>query len=99
MADEPISSLDVSIRAEILQLLNKLVQEHDVGILHITHDLLSARMISDEIIVLNDGRVVEHGPSLQVIRSPRDPYTIQLLEAVPNPYLVKDSALALAETT
>jgi peptide/nickel transport system ATP-binding protein len=90
VADEPISSLDVSIRAEILQLLNKLVQEHDVGILYITHDLLSARMISDEIIVLNDGRVVEHGPSLQVIRSPQDPYTMALLDAVPNPYLLKD---------
>lgn len=96
VADEPISSLDVSIRAEILQLLNKLVQDHDVGILYITHDLLSARMISDEIIVLKDGRVVEHGPSLQVIRSPRDPYTMQLLEAVPNPYLIKDSPAAVA---
>jgi peptide/nickel transport system ATP-binding protein len=87
VADEPISSLDVSIRAEILQLLNKLVQEHDVGILYITHDLLSARMLSDEIIVLNEGSVVEHGPSLEVIRSPRDPYTRLLLDAVPNPYL------------
>ncbi|HEY8721243.1 ABC transporter ATP-binding protein [Pengzhenrongella sp.] len=97
VADEPISSLDVSIRAEILQLLNKLVQEHDVGILYITHDLLSARMISDEIIVLNNGVVVEHGPALQVIRTPRDAYTRQLLEAVPNPYLIKDPPAVVAE--
>lgn len=86
VADEPISSLDVSIRAEILMLLNKLVQERDVGILYITHDLLSARMLSDETIVLNGGRVVEHGPSLRVIREPADAYTRQLLEAVPNPF-------------
>jgi peptide/nickel transport system ATP-binding protein len=86
VADEPISSLDVSIRAEILELLNNLVQTSDVGILYITHDLLSARMLSDEVIVLNDGRVVEAGPSLRVIRQPEDEYTRRLLEAIPNPF-------------
>jgi peptide/nickel transport system ATP-binding protein len=74
------------------------VQENDVGILYITHDLLSARMLSDEIIVLNEGRVVEHGPSLQVIRSPQDPYTMALLDAVPNPFHLKDSVAAVADT-
>jgi peptide/nickel transport system ATP-binding protein len=86
VADEPISSLDVSIRAEILELLNKLVQDRDVGILYITHDLLSARMLADEVIVLNHGRVVESGPALQVIRDPQDAYTRTLLDAVPNPF-------------
>jgi peptide/nickel transport system ATP-binding protein len=86
VADEPISSLDVSIRAEILELLNKLVHENDVGILYITHDLLSARMLSDEVIVLNEGQIVEAGPSLSVIRNPQDPYTKKLLEAIPNPF-------------
>jgi peptide/nickel transport system ATP-binding protein len=86
VADEPISSLDVSIRAEILELLNRLVQDNDVGILYITHDLLSARMLSDEVIVLNEGKVVESGPSLDVIRNPKDPYTRTLLEAIPNPF-------------
>ncbi len=86
VADEPISSLDVSIRAEILELLNDLVQTHDVGILYITHDLLSARMLADDVIVLNHGRVVEQGPALQVIRDPQDEYTRTLLEAVPNPF-------------
>ena len=86
VADEPISSLDVSIRAEILELLNDLVQDHDVGILYITHDLLSARMLADEVIVLNEGRVVEQGPALQVIRDPQDDYTRTLLDAVPNPF-------------
>lgn len=86
VADEPISSLDVSIRAEVLELLNKLVHENDVGILYITHDLLSARMLSDDVIVLHDGRVVEQGPALEVIRNPSDDYTKLLLEAVPNPF-------------
>ena len=86
VADEPISSLDVSIRAEILELLNNLVQHSDMGILYITHDLLSARMLSDEVIVLNHGKVVEQGPALQVIRNPQDAYTRTLLDAVPNPF-------------
>ncbi len=86
IADEPISSLDVSIRAEVLELLNTLVHEKDVGILYITHDLLSARMLSDEVIVLKDGEVVEQGPSLDVIRNPHDDYTQLLLDAIPNPF-------------
>ena len=86
VADEPISSLDVSIRAEVLELLNRLVHERDVGILYITHDLLSARMLSDEVIVLNEGKVVEQGPSLDVIRYPKDSYTQLLLDAIPNPF-------------
>jgi len=86
IADEPISSLDVSIRAEVLELLNRLVQDSDVGILYITHDLLSARMLSDEVVVLNGGQVVEQGPSLEVIRNPKDDYTRLLLNAIPNPF-------------
>jgi peptide/nickel transport system ATP-binding protein len=86
VADEPISSLDVSIRAEVLELFNQLVHDREVGILYITHDLLSARMLCDEVVVLNEGRVVEQGPSLEVIRSPKDDYTRLLLDAIPNPY-------------
>lgn len=86
IADEPISSLDVSIRAEILELLHNLVQDSDVGILYITHDLLSARMLADEVIVLNEGTIVERGVAMNVIREPQDPYTRKLLDAVPNPY-------------
>ena len=76
----------MSIRAEVLELLNDLVKENDVGILYITHDLLSARMLSDEVIVLNDGKVVEKGPTLDVIRDPQDDYTRTLLDAIPNPF-------------
>ncbi|MGZ0148109.1 dipeptide ABC transporter ATP-binding protein [Kribbella sp. WER1] len=86
VADEPISSLDVSIRAEVLELFDKLVHERSVGILYITHDLLSARMLCDEVVVLNEGKVVEQGASLDVIRSPRDEYTRMLLDAIPNPF-------------
>jgi peptide/nickel transport system ATP-binding protein len=86
IADEPISSLDVSIRAEVLELLNRLVQDSDVSILYITHDLLSARMLSDKVIVLKGGKVVEQGPSLEVIRYPKDAYTQLLLDAIPNPF-------------
>ncbi|TCC35888.1 dipeptide ABC transporter ATP-binding protein [Kribbella speibonae] len=86
VADEPISSLDVSIRAEVLELFDKLVHERNVGILYITHDLLSARMLCDEVVVLNEGKVVEQGPALDVIRSPQDDYTRLLLDAIPNPF-------------
>ncbi|WP_377639143.1 ABC transporter ATP-binding protein [Oryzobacter terrae] len=86
VADEPISSLDVSIRAEVLELLATLVRERDMGILYITHDLLSARMLSDEVLVLHEGRVVERGPTLDLIRQPKDDYTRKLLDAVPNPF-------------
>ncbi len=86
IADEPISSLDVSIRAEILELLHTLVQDSDVGILYITHDLLSARMLADEVIVLNNGEIVERGEAIDVIRNPKDDYTRRLVEAIPNPF-------------
>ncbi len=90
VADEPISSLDVSIRAEILELLQSLVRgdgpgQGGVGILYITHDLLSARMLADDALVLRDGRVVESGPVDRVILHPTDPYTRTLLEAIPDP--------------
>jgi peptide/nickel transport system ATP-binding protein len=68
------------------ELLHKLVQDSDVGILYITHDLLSARMLADEVIVLNNGKIVEQGEAINVIRNPEDEYTRQLLEAIPNPF-------------
>ena len=62
------------------------MQDSDVGILYITHDLLSARMLADEVIVLNNGKIVEQGEAINVIRNPEDEYTRQLLEAIPNPF-------------
>ncbi|MTD12647.1 dipeptide ABC transporter ATP-binding protein [Nakamurella sp. YIM 132087] len=90
VADEPVASLDVSIRAEILELLHDLVQDHGVGILYITHDLLSARMLADEALVLSKGKVVESGNARTVITEPKDPYTRKLLAAIPNPAAARD---------
>jgi oligopeptide/dipeptide ABC transporter ATP-binding protein len=86
VADEPISMLDVSIRAEILELLDSLVRERSIAMLYITHDLLSARVLADEVLVLHRGRLVESGPTLDVIRGARDAYTRSLLDAIPNPF-------------
>jgi oligopeptide/dipeptide ABC transporter ATP-binding protein len=85
IADEPISMLDVSIRAEILELLDNLVRTRDIAMLYITHDLLSARLLADEVLVLNHGQVVESGRTLQVIQNAQAAYTQELLDAIPNP--------------
>ncbi len=86
VADEPVSMLDVSLRAGILRLLAELQREHGLSLLYITHDLLSARVLTDRILVLNKGKVVESGETREVLQSPKDPYTIKLLDAVSTPY-------------
>ena len=85
IADEPISMLDVSIRAEIVALLDRLVRDRGIAMLYITHDLLSARLLADDVMVLNQGVMVEHGPTLKVIGEAKDPYTRKLLAAIPRP--------------
>ncbi|REJ05694.1 ABC transporter ATP-binding protein [Microbacterium bovistercoris] len=85
VADEPVSMLDVSIRLGVLNLLADLQREEGLGVLYITHDLATARHFSDEIIVLNQGRIVEQGPADDVILDPQDPYTRQLRAASPDP--------------
>jgi len=92
IADEPTSMLDVSIRAEILDLLNDLVRDHNLAMLYITHDLLSARMLADEIMVLNQGRIVERGEAESLITHPEDAYTQLLLQSIPNPFAPADIA-------
>ncbi|UXN26992.1 ABC transporter ATP-binding protein [Curtobacterium flaccumfaciens] len=85
IADEPVSMLDVTLRAGVLALLEDLREQWGVSLLYITHDLLSARLITDDIMVLHEGAVVERGHTAQVLQDPQDPYTIALLDAVPNP--------------
>lgn len=85
VADEPVSMLDVSIRLDVLNLLSLLQRSQNLGVLYITHDLATARHFSDEIMVLNRGRVVEHGPSDTVILTPQHDYTKALLAASPDP--------------
>ena len=78
--------LDVSLRAGVLRLLAELRAERGLSLLYITHDLLSARVVTDEILVLNDGRIVERGATKDVLQHPNDAYTVQLLDAVANPF-------------
>jgi len=88
VADEPVSMLDVSLRADVLRLLADLRAKRGLSLLYITHDLLGARVISDEILVLNKGKVVEQGPTKQVLQHPKHEYTVQLLDAVATPFAV-----------
>jgi len=85
VADEPVSMLDVSLRMGVLSLLSDIQAADGLGVLYITHDLATARYFSDEIIVLNQGRVVEHGSADDVILRPQHPYTRELREASPDP--------------
>ena len=83
LADEPVSMLDVSVRAGVLTLLDRLRRDGQMGILMITHDLSTAAHFADRIAVMYLGRIVEHGPARQVVRHPRHPYTKALLSVVP----------------
>ncbi|MFJ6214140.1 ABC transporter ATP-binding protein [Streptomyces sp. NPDC092296] len=84
LADEPVSMLDVSIRLEILNLLDDLKRDRRLALLYVTHDLATARHFSSEIMVMYRGEVVERGPSDEVILSPKHPYTQLLAAAAPS---------------
>ena len=84
IADEPTTALDVTVQAEILKLLRDLRDRIDAGILLITHDMGVVADLSDRVIVMQRGRIVESGPSRQVFGAPRDEYTKELLKAVPH---------------
>ena len=85
VADEPISALDVSIRAQVLNLMNKLKAEKNLTYLFIAHDLSVVRFIADRIAVIHLGEIVEIADSETLFRCPLHPYTISLLSAVPMP--------------
>jgi oligopeptide/dipeptide ABC transporter ATP-binding protein len=85
VADEPVSMIDASSRAEILSLLGELQEERDLTFLYITHDLASARHFADRIAVMYAGRVVELAPSGTLVEDAKHPYTQALLAAVPEP--------------
>jgi len=85
LADEPVSMLDVSIRAEILNLLKDLSQSQGISILYITHDLSTAAYFANRIAVMYLGRIVEIGNTLDVLKNPGHPYTKALLSVVPVP--------------
>ena len=85
IADEVTASLDVSVQAVILNLLRDIQRDTGLAMLFISHNLAVVRYMADDIAVMYHGRVVEHGPTDQIISSPQDPYTATLLEAVPRP--------------
>ena len=85
VADEPISALDVSIRAQVINLMNKLKQERDLTYLFIAHDLSAVRFISDRVAVIYRGRLMELAACEEIFRRPLHPYTRALLSAAPYP--------------
>ncbi|WP_019631447.1 ATP-binding cassette domain-containing protein [Actinomadura atramentaria] len=84
VADEAVSALDVSTRAQVLNLLQDLRRDRGLAFLFITHDLGVVRQIADRVVVMHRGRVVESGPADRVLGAPADPYTRALLAAVPD---------------
>jgi peptide/nickel transport system ATP-binding protein len=85
LADEPVSMLDVSIRLEMLALLDDLRQRFRLAMLYITHDIASARYFADEILVMYAGEIVERGPAEEVTQRPAHPYTQLLVASAPDP--------------
>ncbi|MGH2882909.1 MAG: ATP-binding cassette domain-containing protein, partial [Solirubrobacteraceae bacterium] len=85
LADEPVSMLDVSIRLEMLDLIDQLRQSLDLAVLYITHDIASARYFADEIAVMYAGKIVERGPAEQVTQAPSHEYTRLLIASAPDP--------------
>ncbi|WP_318307748.1 ABC transporter ATP-binding protein [Amycolatopsis solani] len=86
LADEPVSMLDVSVRLDILNLLEDLKRDHDLAVLYITHDLATARHFSTAVMVMNAGRIVEAGDADDVILRPTHEYTRKLAAAAPDPW-------------
>ncbi|HOR96806.1 MAG TPA: ATP-binding cassette domain-containing protein [Kiritimatiellia bacterium] len=83
ICDEAVSALDLSVRAQVLNLLEDLKAKHGLSYLFITHDISVVQHIADRIAVMNRGRIVETGPAEQVLNTPEHPYTRLLLSAVP----------------
>jgi peptide/nickel transport system ATP-binding protein len=85
LADEPVSMLDVSIRLEMLALLNDLRTRLSLALLYITHDIASARYFADEVLVMYGGQIAERGPAEDITQRPAHPYTQLLIASAPDP--------------
>ena len=85
LADEPVSMLDVSIRLEMLSLLDELRRRFQLAMLYITHDIASARYVADEVLVMYAGQIVERGPAEDLTQTPAHPYTQLLVASAPDP--------------
>ena len=100
LADEPVSMLDVSIRAEVLELMRELQKKYNISFIYITHDLATAKYFGQNIGILYLGKIVERGPINQVLDNPKHPYTQALIDAIsePNPEnLNKDRVIRIKE--
>ena len=95
IADEPVSALDVSVRAQVLNLINKLVRERDLTLVFVSHDLSVVRHLCQRVAVLKDGALVELGTTTQVYENPRTEYARKLVAAVPT----IERSLSGADTT
>jgi len=85
VADEPVSMLDASVRVEILELMRKIQQAHNLSVIYITHDLSSVRYFSERVFIMYAAKIVEKTDVKQVVQNPLHPYTQALLNAIPDP--------------
>lgn len=85
IADEPVSMLDVSVRAEVLELMRELQEKHGISYIYITHDLSTARYLGQKIAIMYLGKIVESGPIDDVLLHPKHPYTQALIDAISEP--------------
>ena len=101
IADEPVSMLDMSIRAEMLELMQQLQKKYTISFVYITHDLATARYFGQRIGILYLGKIVEEGPINQVLHNPKHPYTQALIDAISEPdpeNLHKEKKIRIIET-
>ena len=84
LADEPTTALDVTIQAQVIDLIKDIIKEYKMGVIFITHDLGVIAQVADEVAVMYLGRIVEKGPVKEILKNPKHPYTKGLLEALPD---------------
>ncbi len=99
IADEPTTALDVTVQAQILDLMKELQDKKEMSIILITHDLGVVADTSDRVVVMYAGQIIETGTTDEIFNSPKHPYTRRLLESVPRPNMTKDEPLQSIEGT